>query len=281
MKTFFIRFMLVTVAVGAIPTGPHNPATVTKAGCTLVALHDLHHGHRAAPRIHIREGTSSNWSGYAVETLLASPQKSAVSNVEGGWTIPTLSPSASPHTYSAFWVGIDGDSDNTVEQIGTEQDWTPSGQQNYVWFEMYPHANYLISGFPISPGDKFGAGVKYLGGGIFGLSITNFTQGVAYTVPTHYTKIKSAQRSSAEWVAEAPYSGGVLPLADFGKAFFSGCVATLDGITGPIDNAPSWQNDPITMEDSNGTVKAQPSAVKDTGGNVAASSAFSVQWFHE
>src|SRR5262249_5678892 len=208
----------------------------------------LHHGHRAAPRIHVREGTASNWSGYVIATSLASPQQGAVNSVEGSWTIPAVSPSESPNTYSAFWVGIDGNSDNTVEQIGTEHDWTPNGQQNYVWFEMYPHALYLISGFPIAPGDSFGAGVKYAGSGVFSLSITNFTQGVSFTVPRRYTKMKHAQRSSAEWIAEAPYSGGVLPLADFGKASFTDCQATLDGITGPIDNAPAWQDDAITMQ---------------------------------
>src|SRR5689334_2064712 len=146
---------------------------------------------------------------------------------------------------------------------------------------MFPHRGFIVQGFPVAAGDTLAAGVTYMGGGNFILSITNLTQNVAYTVPSRYTKLKSAQRSSAEWVVEVPFSGGVLPLADFGTAFFERCHATLDGISGPIDNAPSWQDDPITMETSSGAVKAQPSAVEDSGSGATASSAFSVQWAHE
>ena len=42
----------------------------------------------AAPGIHVKNGTSTNWSGYAVETNLASPQSSAVSDVVGTWIVP-------------------------------------------------------------------------------------------------------------------------------------------------------------------------------------------------
>ena len=277
MNTPFFRFALITVALAIMPAAQPGPTLPTQQVCTLMPLPNVYHGHRAAPRIHNRNGTSSNWSGYAVQTSLASPQKNAVSNVEGTWTIPTVSPSMSSSTYSSFWVGIDGNSDNTVEQIGTEQDWTPSGQQNYVWFEMYPHYAYEITGLP----DKFGAGVKYMGSGTFVLSITNVTRGVAYTVPTRYTNMRKAQRGSAEWIAEAPYSGGVLPLADFGTASFSSCVATLDCFTGPIDYAPYWQNELITMQTSRGVIKAQPSTLNDAGTRGATSSAFWVRWLHE
>lgn len=234
--------------------------------------------HHAAPRIRIREGTASNWGGYAVETSLTSPQRNAVSAVHGSWRVPTVSASSSPETYSALWVGIDGDSDNSVEQLGTESDWTPEGQNNYVWFEMYPRRGYLIPGFPIKPGDTFSASVHYAGGELFILSITNVTQGVAYTVPTRYTKMKAA-RESAEWIVEAPYEGGVLPLADFGTAFFSNCSATINGVAGAIDN-PAWQFDPITMA-SDSVIKAQPSALQDSTVHDTTVSAFLARWHHE
>jgi hypothetical protein len=234
----------------------------------------------AAPRLRNRNGTSGNWSGYTSETSLTSPQNGAVTDVRGCWTIPAVSASGSAHTYSSFWIGIDGYSDNTVEQIGTEQDWTTGGQANYVWFEMYPKGAYLISGFPIVPGDKFGARVEFTGNSTFVLSITNYTRNTAYTVPTHDTRARSAKRSSAEWVVEAPYSGGVLPLADFGTGSFNNCVATFNGTTGPIDDA-FWQDDAITMETSGGAVKAQPSGLTDSTANGTTSSAFSVTWYHE
>ena len=65
--------------------------------------------------------TSVNWSGYAVETNLASPQEYAFTDVTGSWIVPSVS--SSQTAYSSTWIGLDGDSSNTVEQIGTEQDY--------------------------------------------------------------------------------------------------------------------------------------------------------------
>jgi hypothetical protein len=55
--------------------------------------------------------------------------------------------------YSSAWVGIDGYSDNTVEQIGTEQDWIWGRAIYYSWFEMYPNRPYRILA-RVSPDDK-------------------------------------------------------------------------------------------------------------------------------
>ena len=53
--------------------------------------------------------------------------------------MPTVS--GSGPTYSSVWVGIDGYSSNTVEQIGTEQDVSANGKTSYyAWYEMYPQA---------------------------------------------------------------------------------------------------------------------------------------------
>ena len=197
-----------------------------------------------------------------------------MTGVQGQWIVPTLTESSSANTYSAIWVGIDGYSDNTVEQIGTEQDWSPSGQQNYVWFEMYPKAAYEIVGFPIEPGDVFSASVVYVGNGRFQLSIVNESSNVSFTVPARYTKAANARRSSAEWIVEPPYAGGILPLADFGKVSFRNCSATLNGVTGAIGDS-NWQNDPITMETQDGIVKAKVSALS------AGDAAFTVTWKHE
>jgi len=255
--------------------------------CSLLPIPEtaVHHYQAGAPNIRVRESrgrqgeasrfsSSQNWSGYAVETSLTSPQKHAVTSVAGRWTIPTVTASTSAETFSSIWVGIDGYSDGTVEQLGTEQDWTSSGQQNYVWFEMYPHGAFEIVGFPIAPNDEFGAAVTYIGSSTFVLSITNFTQGVYYRVPTRYTKSRTAQRSSAEWVLEAPYSGEILPLADFGTATMTGCKATLNNHTGAIGDS-SWQNDAITMVTSDGATKARPSVLSPDG------TSFSETWNHE
>ena len=81
--------------------------------------------------------TSTNWSGYAVQTNSAS---TAVNSVSGSWTVPTVTGTLT--AYSSEWVGIDGSNSYTVEQIGTESDLVKvQGQyqaQYYAWYEMYP-----------------------------------------------------------------------------------------------------------------------------------------------
>ena len=222
-----------------------------------------------APRIHIKEGTSSNWSGYAIETNLTYPQKGAVTDVKGSWTVPAVNYSVTPNAYSSFWIGIDGYSSGTVEQIGTSSDASSGSPQYYAWYEMYPKWPVTLK-MKISPGDVMSAEVGYLGNGKFQLTITDTTTGASFTTTQ---KSPSAKRSSAEWIAEAPSSGKVLPLADFGTVYFENAQATLNGVTGSINNS-AWQYDAITMTTSSGTVKALPSSLSPDGRS------FSVTWYH-
>lgn len=243
----------------------------------------VHHHQSAAPRLRLWESTSGNWSGYGVP-LEGSNTSDTFSDVKGTWIVPNVTGSGRTTTYSSVWVGIDGYTSGTVEQIGTEQDWSSGKQRNYVWFEMYPAGSYQITGFPINPGDSISAEVVYLGQqtvqtgigrhkgtaleSVFQLTITNNTQNASYTVPTSYTMTSSAERSSAEWIVEAPSSGKILPLANFGTINLSGCYATgLDG-TGPIN---AWIPDPLTMVDPSGGM-ATPSLLSPDG------TAFSVKY---
>jgi hypothetical protein len=246
------------------------------------------------PRIRNANGTSSNWSGYAVfpnpQTQNSSKNgkgkgngkpsggsSPTFSDVTGSWVVPKVTDSSSAHTYSSTWVGLDGYADGTVEQIGTEQDWSNGGPHYLAWFEMYPKWAYEIVGFPVSPGDTISAEVVYGTKGSFTLTITNESvldgSGNPVTFSTTQ-RAPSAQRLSAEWVEEAPWSGGVLPLADFGVVHFSDCSATMAGHTGAINDS-QWQYDAIAMETSDGTVKADP------GDLSAGGTAFSVTWYNE
>ncbi len=217
-------------------------------------------------------GTSTNWSGYVAATKLNNPGSRSVTGVTGSWTVPTLSSTAG-NSYCAIWVGIDGYSNSTVEQIGTGHDWVSGSQSNYAWFEMYPQWAYEIVGFPVNDGDVITASVQYQSGSTFVLSITNVTHRVTTVVPSIYTKSSSAKRSSAEWIVEAPYENGVLPLSDFGVISMTNCSATINNTTGKINNS-HWQNESLTMVTSNHIVKALPS-------NLSNGNAFTVTWEHE
>lgn len=214
------------------------------------------------PNIPIRLSTSSNWSGYAVESSLSSPTRGWAGSLKGTWTVPALSCSSSKNTYVAIWVGIDGYSDNTVEQTGTEQQCVNGVQQNYAWVEMYPHPMQQISSIAVSVGDVFTASVTYNGGNSYTISIKDTTKGQGYSNSYRV----SSHDQSVEWVVEAPYSGGILPLANYGTIKFTSAQFTIYGSTTTyaIDGRGSGTYDAITMVDPNGGVST-PSALTDSG----------------
>ena len=135
---------------------------------------------------------SSNWSGYAVTG-------SSVSYVAGSWVVPTVSTTTSG--YTSVWVGIDGFSSSTVEQIGTDSDYVGGRVSYYAWYEMYPAASYNIS-MTVKPGDAMTASVAYQGNNSFLLTITDTTE--TETFSKAFT-MSGAARSSAEWIVDAPF----------------------------------------------------------------------------
>jgi Peptidase A4 family len=198
-----------------------------------------------------------------------------VSAVSGSWVVPTVTGSGSGTTYSAVWVGIDGYSDSTVEQLGTEQD-VENGKAVYqAWWEMYSSGDgqpeQVISGMTIKPGDSISASVQYLNSGThsgqFELSITDSTESETFTTYETSSAVQSptASRSSAEWIIEAPTVGsGVAALANFGSVTFTNASATIDGVTGPINDS-AWQSQAINIATSSGTLQDTTSELTDSG----------------
>ena len=271
----------------ASPSGDHpfppannpfwNTATTTRASYeisyTLDPINQDSAGTPGVSPLVRNETSSSNWSGYVSAPSLTTPVENSVNQVSGRWVVPALLPT-SDTGYCAFWVGIDGYTSATVEQIGTSHNWVDGKQQNYAWFEMYPQGPYQITGFPVDKGDVIAGEVNYLGDGVFEMTIRNVTKGVHVVIPTSYTTSTSAQRSCAEWVVEAPSSGqGILPLADFGSATFTHCFTNIQGSQGTI-NSSSWESDEILMQ-SGDSIKAKPSSLVNQGRR------FHVAWEHE
>src|SRR6266404_2385283 len=225
---------------------------------------------RFMPVIRHRTGKSANWAGYVTATDLTLRLKHSVTDVQGSWRVPTVAAAGTQETASAIWVGIDGSSDRTVEQIGTEQDWNMGAPVYYAWFEMYPARGFILTEVPIEPGDQISAEVQFIPKNQFVLSITNLTQGVGFSI----TKKRSAKRTSAEWIVEAPFFRRILALANFGSVSFTGCSTTITNVDGPV-NSTLWQNEELTMENPiSSTVLAQPSALTSGG------TAFTVDWKH-
>jgi Peptidase A4 family len=199
--------------------------------------------------------TSTNWAGYVAigGGSYNSPTANTVSYVQGTWTVPNVTggPNSS---YSSVWVGIDGVGNNTVEQVGTEQDISSNGTATYyAWYEMAPVAATKVllattggGSFTIHAGDVVSAGVSYLGfvtgttTEAFAFGITNLTTGKSFFYngphgesPTYQNGL-TAQRGSAEWIVEDPTSAAtsnLLPYANPGSVTFSNAVATIGSST--------------------------------------------------
>jgi hypothetical protein len=235
-------------------------------------------GKKNGPRMSSQAAKSSNWSGYAAFTSPTDPEVGSVTDVWGNWTVPKLHPSHADR-YSACWAGIDGYFSQTVEQLGTAQEWHSGQQVNYAWFSMYPGPTYEIVGFPVSPNDNMRALVSYIGSDAFEMILENITQGVYFVIPTFYTTTSDTQRNSAEWIVEAPSSsstGAVLPLAHFTPVTFSDCLASIRGNARRIDS-PHCKHTKIVMVTNSGkktVVKANPSHLFQKG------QSFKVKWNH-
>jgi peptidase A4-like protein len=226
-----------------------------------------------APRISHDSVQSTNWSGFAV----TGPTNS-VTDAKGSWIVPTIQGTCpSTNQYSSFWVGIDGYNSGTVEQTGTDSDCQGGTPTYYAWYEFYPHPSFIFSGLVIHPGDKMSAEAQFSSKS-FTVTITDTTTGAS---ASKSARVSGAQRSSAEWIAEAPSSsGGILPLANFGTVSYgtdntgiaSTCYATISGATGPIGSFNTANVHQITMVTSGGATKAQPSALSSDG------TSFTVKW---
>jgi hypothetical protein len=227
----------------------------------------------ADKRLPTNQPTSTNWCGYVAATNLASPAANSVSAVYGSWIVPSIVASSNS-SYVAYWIGIDGYTSPSVEQIGTSHNYINGAPQHYAWFEMYPNASFSINNFPVTPGDVISTSIQYTGNGVFEMRIKNDTKNVATLVPTSYTTSTTAKRSSAEWIIEAPYLNSILPLADFIMAYVWGCSATINNVTGVIGKS-EWQNTSLIMVTSSGATKAQASTLLQDQGS------FFVTWKHQ
>jgi Peptidase A4 family len=196
--------------------------------------------------------TSDNWSGYAANG-------GTYTSVTTTFTQPSVKCSSGDQ-YSSFWVGLDGYSSDSVEQTGTEADCDGRTAEYSAWYELYPAYPVTYSNV-VKPGDKITESVTFSGTSTYAMTITDTTENWTKTT----TKSSSGDaRSSAEVIAEAPYSGGVLPLANFGSVSFSN--STVNGSTLSASN-PTGIN---MVADSNGAAEATISAL--SGGS------FGITW---
>jgi Peptidase A4 family len=237
------RFLIGVLAVAACAIFPAPSLASPHSGST-------------APKDKFGRGTSTNWSGYDATGTGAT-------HVIGTWTQQAAACGRRESSWSSPWVGIDGDTSSTVEQIGTDTDCSRGTPYYYAWYEMYPKSLVTIS-MPVRPGDSFTGEVTATSATSFVLRLVNNTTGSSFQ--TSQTS-SNAARSSVEWIMEGPSNS---LLTNFGTLGFGGNSATINGQTADLGSLSNVQ--PITMVGKKGATRANPSAIN--GGS------FSVTWQH-
>jgi len=270
-----IVLFLLSISFPAFLCAPALAATSTNTNTPLSGYpgfmlgHGYHHSVSGTAAL-----TSENWSGYA-----ATGNSGAFTSVTSTWVQPAVNCAALPkNAYSAYWVGLDGYSDSTVEQIGTEADCVRNQPVYDAWYEMYPSNPYEVSAnISVVPNNSYTASVVYTPGtttttrkrnrtvvtttpASYSLSLANNTTGRTYSVTL--SPRQTYARSSAEVITEAPYSGGILPLADYGTVNYT--HATVNG--SPLGAAPGLED--IIMQNPAG-MTSTPSSFDVTDENFA------------
>ena len=189
---------------------------------------------------------SSNWSGYVATGGI-------YDFIRASWTVPAVSCTAGANSYSSQWVGLDGVSDETVEQDGTYSDCDGATPVYGAWYEMVGDDSVnngeqtdVPVGDAVHPGDSITATVAVSGGDSWLLTIDDTTRSWIFNEPITWS---GAQQTSAEWIVERPTlcdeSGdcALAPLADFDATTFTNAtadagggqqsIAALDGV--PVD----------------------------------------------
>jgi hypothetical protein len=181
--------------------------------------------------------TSTNWSGYSVTAPTGT-----VTSVSATWTVQSFARRATSG-YEASWVGIDGFNSPTVEQTGTEADFSNGRANYYAWYEMYPNASVTVpltikAGDSITGTTSWASSTTYAGG-VYTLSLVNNTSGGTWSTTINETTV--FDRSSADFIVEAPSTFfGPLPLDGFGSITFKNAQYALNsGASGPIDQSQS------------------------------------------
>ena len=253
----------IVVTALAVLTTAAPMAGATAAVAPVVApivqapMHPISSAHGATPFFishggglrHANE-TSTNWAGYAATG-------STYTSVSTTFTQPKVT-CTSGDQYSAFWVGLDGYSSDSVEQTGTEADCVGKTAEYSAWIEMYP-ADPVTYSNTVKAGDSITETVTEASNK-YTLTLVDSTEGWTKTT----TKTESGlARSSAEVIAEAPYSNEVLPLANFGTVTFNN--NTVDGA-----NLSTLSPTGINMATSSGTLEATTSAFSGDS--------FSIKW---
>jgi hypothetical protein len=183
-----------------------SAAGLVSAGSTAVGAsaeyHSVFHAARQAHGVRNIGWSSSNWSGYA--------KSGSYTRATATWVVSSVS-STKRASYSSAWVGIDGFTNSSLIQTGTESDYYSGAAHYNAWWEILPAAETPISSFAVHPGDVMTASITKGSGSSWSITISD-SRGGSFTTTQSY----SGPGASVEWIEEAPeVNGRIATLAHY------------------------------------------------------------------
>ena len=175
----------------------------------------------------------SQWSGYMIAPDVQD-QSPLVTGVNASWRVPNVKPSEK-NTFSGVWVGIGGYGEDTLIQIGTEQEYIDGKVSYYSWYELLPAHLVRISDLNVRPGNVIMASINLASqnSNTWSIEINDVTTGKYFKK----TVVYNSSMRSAEWIVERPLvNNDISTLANFENVTFTECQATINGVTGTISN---------------------------------------------
>src|SRR5580658_4431092 len=263
------------VRAGAPDSRQHDASAVARARAAFLKTMSSHRPmvrSSVAPLAAAGGATSApsvNWSGYADSEA----GSKTISSVSGQWVIPYVQCPSGLYKYQdAFisqWVGIDGATDGTVEQLGTATQCFEGVTYYYVWYEMFPGGTVEEGTVACinnnvdcpQPGDFVSASVTVTPAGAtknYKLSLTDLSRPQESFSVTASCAASTCLDSSAEWIVERPafelpFGFQILPLVDFFQTgFFDGKV-TSGGKTKTIEQFQDGPVYDVQMSDDSGS----------------------------
>ncbi len=150
---------------------------------------------------------NQTWGGFAVTG-------GKFSSISGSWTVPALNCHLGSGSVSP-WVGIDGWSNDTVEQIGLDFDCSTTSESYHPWVEMYPAPSTYFTE-TVKPGDTIDASIV-VKGTTWTLTESDPTE---HWSATFHKVSKDAEASAEAVVEDLGGSATPPPVDDFGTVTF-------------------------------------------------------------
>jgi hypothetical protein len=220
---------------------------------------------------------SGNWSGY-----IALPQAGGASSfkyVAAHYSVPSVNCTTTNTAFAYQWVGLDGDTDGTVEQDGVGSYCVSGSPTYFAWSEMFP-AGVDVQ-FYLNPGDAITSSVTFTPStGKYKLTLADVTSGQSFSVIAACAS--SCNNSSAEVITEGYPSGSYGGTSDFGAEHYDSIqVGGNTGAKGGIINS-HWAAAESIATGASSDVTTEPGALYSTSAPAAPHmSAFEDDWLSE